>query len=193
MATLALRVVLSCWAAFAICLAVNHVRVRRRRGAEKGRDQKGELRAPESMLGLAIEGVAVALVFTQPESWPKVSHVAAAVAMLLSTGSVALLAAALRHLGRHWRIKAVVTEDHELVTTGPYSVVRHPVLLSLFALTVASGLLLAPPGRLVAAVALYIAGTEIRVRAEERLLRRRFGAAFDAYRSRVAAYLPFIR
>lgn len=189
----ALWVVSFCWVAFGACLLVNHVRVRRRRGVERERQRHGELRAPESMLGLAIEGVAIALVFAQPGRWGGVSGVASTVAVVLAAGSVALLAAALRHLGRHWRIKAVVTEDHELVTTGPYSVVRHPVLLSLFALTVASGLLLATPGRLLAAVALYIAGTEIRVRAEDRLLRRRFGAAFDAYRSRVAAYLPFIR
>jgi protein-S-isoprenylcysteine O-methyltransferase Ste14 len=38
-----------------------------------------------------------------------------------------------------------------------------------------------------------IAGTEIRVRAEDRLLAERFGESFITYRSRVSAYVPFIR
>jgi protein-S-isoprenylcysteine O-methyltransferase Ste14 len=42
-------------------------------------------------------------------------------------------------------------------------------------------------------LALYIAGTEIRVRTEDGLLSSRFGAKFDAYRKSVPAYIPFVR
>jgi len=45
----------------------------------------------------------------------------------------------------------------------------------------------------VAAVIFLLAGTEIRIRAEDRLLAERFQDAFAAYRSRVRAYIPFIR
>jgi protein-S-isoprenylcysteine O-methyltransferase Ste14 len=44
-----------------------------------------------------------------------------------------------------------------------------------------------------AALIVFIAGTEIRVRAEDRLLAGRFQESFTAYRSRVRAYIPFIR
>ena len=44
-----------------------------------------------------------------------------------------------------------------------------------------------------AGVIAYIAGTEIRVRAEDRLLAERFKDAFVAYRSRVRAYIPGLR
>ena len=45
----------------------------------------------------------------------------------------------------------------------------------------------------IAAVLVFLAGTEIRVRAEDRLLAGRFQESFTAYRSRVRAYIPFIR
>jgi protein-S-isoprenylcysteine O-methyltransferase Ste14 len=45
----------------------------------------------------------------------------------------------------------------------------------------------------VGAVVCFIAGTEIRVRAEERLLAQRFTDEFAAYRKRVPAYIPFVR
>jgi protein-S-isoprenylcysteine O-methyltransferase Ste14 len=40
---------------------------------------------------------------------------------------------------------------------------------------------------------LMIAGTEIRVRVEDRLLASRFGEEFEAYKKRVPAYIPFVR
>ena len=46
---------------------------------------------------------------------------------------------------------------------------------------------------LLAAITFYIIGTEIRVRAEERLLAERFGSTFAAYRASTKAYIPLIR
>jgi protein-S-isoprenylcysteine O-methyltransferase Ste14 len=45
----------------------------------------------------------------------------------------------------------------------------------------------------VAGLIALLAGTEIRVRAEDRLLAERFQESFRAYRSRVSAYIPFLR
>jgi protein-S-isoprenylcysteine O-methyltransferase Ste14 len=92
-----------------------------------------------------------------------------------------------------WRIKAVVTEDHKLVTTGPYGVMRHPVFAALTCLLIATTLMVNPWWASVAAVGVSVWGTEIRVRAEDGLLARRFGPEFEAYRKRVAAYLPGVR
>ena len=43
------------------------------------------------------------------------------------------------------------------------------------------------------ALALFVAGTEIRVHTEDGLLASRFGERFFEYRKRVQAYIPFVR
>ncbi len=96
-------------------------------------------------------------------------------------------------LGRHWRVEAGLDRDHELVQSGVYSMVRHPIYTSMFFVVVATCMMAGPPYVLPVAALFYIAGTEIRVRAEEALLAERFGEAFQAYRRRVPAYLPLQR
>ena len=76
--------------------------------------------------------------------------------------------------------------------SGAYRVVRHPIYTSMLCMLVGTGLLVARLVLLAIAIAFFIAGTEIRVRIEDRLLAGRFGAAFDDYRRRVHAYLPLV-
>ena len=45
-----------------------------------------------------------------------------------------LASSAVRHLGKQWQIKAAINDDHELVTSGPYQIIRHPIYASMFAM-----------------------------------------------------------
>lgn len=181
------------WLLFSGLLAWNHARVRARRHARGVSGERPSIRDPRSMHGLVLEGLAfaVAFAFTRPlrESAPWQQ----AGSMLSGAAAVVVLFLALRHLDLEWRIKAVVTEDHRLVTTGPYSVIRHPIFFSLFCLLLATVLVLDPPWAAAASLAICVYGTEIRIRAEDGLLLRRFGPRFESYRSRVAAYIPYLR
>jgi protein-S-isoprenylcysteine O-methyltransferase Ste14 len=98
-----------------------------------------------------------------------------------------------RALGRHWRIDAGLYADHQLVTSGPYRFARHPIYASMLCIFLATGVLVAPWWLFVPATLVFIAGTEIRVRIEDRLLSSRFREESSAYRSRVKAYIPYIR
>jgi len=100
---------------------------------------------------------------------------------------------AVRHLGRQFRVHAGLYEDHQLVTTGPYGIVRHPIYSSMLAMLASTLLLITPWQWAVFALALFIVGTEIRVYTEDRLLASRFGQSFFDYRKRVWAYVPFLR
>ena len=93
----------------------------------------------------------------------------------------ALSWAAARALGKHWRIEAGLNPDHELVQSGVYGIVRHPIYTSMLLVVTATCLMLAPLYLLPTSLLLYVAGTEIRVRAEEELLAGRFGEAFAQY------------
>jgi protein-S-isoprenylcysteine O-methyltransferase Ste14 len=113
--------------------------------------------------------------------------------MIIGPLSTLLVWQAVGHLGRHWRIQAGLYADHELVRTGPYHFVRHPIYASMLGMLVASGLVMTRWEVLIIALAIFIIGTEIRVRAEDGLLESRFGETFRAYRSAVPAYIPFVR
>jgi protein-S-isoprenylcysteine O-methyltransferase Ste14 len=181
------------WLMFSGLLGWNHLRVRAIRRAHRIPEEQPAIRDPRSMHGLAVEGLSfvVAGVFRQPageagDFWKLAS-------IVFGLAAVTLLFFALRHLGLEWRIKAVVTDDHRLVTTGPYSLLRHPVFAAVLCLLLATVSLVTRPWAAALAVAVYVAGTEIRVRAEDGLLERRFGQRFAEYRRRVPAYVPFVR
>ena len=84
---------------------------------------------------------------------------------------------------------------HEgLVTTGPYSLLRHPIYLAFLAMLVATGLLVTTLPKLALAIIIYIAGTELRIAEEERELSERHAGDFEHYRSRTRwRYLPGLR
>jgi protein-S-isoprenylcysteine O-methyltransferase Ste14 len=108
------------------------------------------------------------------------------VAGLLSWGAV-------KHLGRQFRLRAGLYTDHELVRTGPYALVRHPIYASLMAILLSTLLLLTPWEWMAVSLVLFVIGTELRVRTEEGLLASRFGEAFEEYKRQVPAYIPYVR
>src|SRR5438874_1550211 len=94
---------------------------------------------------------------------------------ILGVVSAVLSWTAVKHLGRQFRVNAGLYEDHQLVRTGPYAIVRHPIYSSLLAILVSTLLLMTPWKLAVLSLVLFIAGTEIRVYTEDRLLASRFG------------------
>ena len=100
---------------------------------------------------------------------------------------------ATRVLGKQWRVDAALNAEHELVTQGPYRVVRHPIYTSVLCVLWGTGFILLPLPFILLATLPALIGTEIRVRIEDGLLASRFGTRFDDYRRNVAAYIPFVR
>ena len=115
-----------------------------------------------------------------------------ATSLLLFAMAVALSWTSSRALAGQLRIDAALGAEHRLVCSGPYALVRNPIYTSMLLVLLATGVILTPWQLFVPAVTLFIIGTEIRVRAEEKLLARQFGAEFEHYKRRVPAYLPFL-
>jgi protein-S-isoprenylcysteine O-methyltransferase Ste14 len=154
-------------------------------------------RASVSKWGIALQGCGFALVWAIRRSywWPFPEStigelVLAAVAVTLGVASCLWSWRAVQTLGKQWTYEARVIEGHELITQGPYAVVRNPIYLGMFGLMVASGLVFATWWALLIAVTVFLVGNQIRIHAEEQLLREAFGAQFDDYARRVPAFFP---
>jgi protein-S-isoprenylcysteine O-methyltransferase Ste14 len=100
---------------------------------------------------------------------------------------------ATRALGRQWRIDAGLNADHQLVTSGPYRFVRHPIYTSMLCVLVGTGLMISTLPLLAVSLLVFVIGTEVRVRVEDSLLASRFAGRFYDYRRSVPAYIPFVR
>jgi protein-S-isoprenylcysteine O-methyltransferase Ste14 len=95
------------------------------------------------------------------------------------------------HLGTNWSGTVTIKEGHELITSGPYAFVRHPIY---------TGLLLAFLGsavvrdelRGVLAFVLVLWALWRKLRNEERWMREQFGEAYLTYSRRVAALIPLV-
>ncbi len=98
-----------------------------------------------------------------------------------------------RALGRQWRIDAGLNTDHELVTSGPYRFVRHPIYTSMLCIILATGFVVSPLPLFLLAIVVFVFGTEIRVRIEDKLLGSQFGEKFQQYQRSVPAYIPFLK
>jgi len=84
-------------------------------------------------------------------------------------------------------------QGHDLVTTGPYKLVRHPIYTAMLGKLIATGIVLSVWPVLLASVAIFLIGTLIRIRFEEKLLSGAFGEKFAEWRSRVPGLIPFVK
>ena len=182
---IALAELIVCWVLWSLAFVAPRRQARGRRAVVTAR---------VSRWGIILQMLAFALVwaYVRPAEFekPAASLIAS---MILSPLCVALAWSAARHLGKHWRYQAALSEDHELVETGPYRWLRHPIYASMLGMLLATGFVWTWWPMFAFALVIFLAGTEIRVRAEDGLLAGRFQESFTAYRSRVRGYIPFVR
>lgn len=92
---------------------------------------------------------------------------------------------------RSWRFRAKLDAGHQLATGGPFRWVRHPIYLGLDLLALGTAIWIPSPACWVGLV-LMVLGSDLRGRAEERLLTDAFGSAYSTYAARTARFLPGI-
>jgi len=109
---------------------------------------------------------------------------------VLVVSSVWLVTKAVQTLGKQWSFAARLVKGHQLIIEGPYRIVRHPIYTGMMGMMVASGLAISRWWAILAALAMFVTGTMVRVRIEERLLREEFGQRYDEYAAQVPALLP---
>lgn len=95
-----------------------------------------------------------------------------------------------RHLGKNWGVPMSLKQGHELVTTGPYQVIRHPIY---------TGILTAMLGSSLVAgwfwIVLFLVAASFFVysaKTEERLMLQQFPETYPEYKRRTDSLIPYI-
>jgi protein-S-isoprenylcysteine O-methyltransferase Ste14 len=112
-----------------------------------------------------------------------------ALGVSLTVAGIAVAIWARVYIGSNWSGVVTVKENHQLIRTGPYASVRHPIY---------SGMILAMIGTAVLnrrwagllAVPVLAAAFYFKSRVEEQFMQRTFGPEYDLYRRRTGSFLP---
>ena len=153
------------------------------------------VRSRRSIVGIAVQMIGIMLAgagqvrVILPATAPAAVMQGIAVAVLMA-GAVALFRGSSVAMGRNWSLVARTRDDHQLVQTGPFAHLRHPIYTGLALFVLAMAIAYGHLSHLWIAGPLYAIGTWLRVAEEERLLRATFGAAYDAYAARVKRFVP---
>jgi len=157
-----------------------------------GRTVSSESVASRQLHQILMNG-AILLAFVR--FWPLTRRVlseskALAIAGLAVQSASFLLALwARRHLGRNWSGAITAKTDHELVRTGPYRLVRHPIYTAMLGMLLGTMIV---SGELHAVVAMGMLAFAYarKIRLEERNLLRLFGEEWEEYRRHSWALVP---
>jgi protein-S-isoprenylcysteine O-methyltransferase Ste14 len=126
---------------------------------------------------------------------PATKQITSVLGLVIYMLGMSFLFWARRTLGKNWGIstslQAKLHDDHELIQSGPYALVRHPIYFGAWVFML--GLLLLYPMWVILILAIsMVASFSMRAQREEIVLEERFGNAWVEYRKRTKRIIPFI-
>ncbi len=95
------------------------------------------------------------------------------------------------YLGKLWSGAITIMTDHELIQTGPYRFLRHPMYTGMLGMAVGTAVVSGQYHALLG-VALFVLAYVRKIRMEERVLATEFGEPYSIYRRRTAALIPWV-
>ncbi len=110
---------------------------------------------------------------------------------ILAICGLAVALWARKTLGGNWSGRVVFKENHELVTSGPYQYVRHPIYSGILLMLVGT-VLASASGLWLFVCAVAFVALWLKSRDEEKLMSRHFPKEYPEYRSRTKALIPYI-
>ena len=94
-------------------------------------------------------------------------------------------------IGRNWSGTITIKEQHELIQSGPYRIVRHPIYTGLLLAYLGTAIAHGELRGLVGFFLLFL-GFGLKLRMEEKFMVQQFGNAYLDYKRRVKALVPFV-
>jgi protein-S-isoprenylcysteine O-methyltransferase Ste14 len=121
--------------------------------------------------------------FVPDDSWIR------SVGIALTVAGLGLSVWARRHLGEYWSDKVALKVDHQLIRSGPYAFLRHPIYSGVL-LGVAGSALAIGEWRGIVVFAVMTFNYWLKARREERILSGQFGESFANYKRQAGFLTP---
>lgn len=122
---------------------------------------------------------------------PERLHYLVAAGAIIQAAFILLAIWARRHLGRNWSHAVRIGMDHELVRSGPYRILRHPIYTAMLGMSLGTAISSSQYHALLGLVIVIFAYLR-KTRMEEQILGQTFGAEYEAYRRDSWALVPFV-
>jgi protein-S-isoprenylcysteine O-methyltransferase Ste14 len=165
---------------------------RHRRGAKAGVGQRGSGRAPLVANFTAFGLYFPSLLMFSGSSAGSVALLLASSGALLGLAGVAVIVRSRAELGPAWSLAPKADQGTELVTTGPYRLVRHPIYFGFLLFAMGEALAFGSWPAVMIVLSCMAPTFAWRARAEETLLSRTFGDRYAAYRQRTRMIIPYL-
>ena len=109
----------------------------------------------------------------------------------VTSGGLLFAVWARQHLGSNWSRSVTIKQGHELIATGPYALVRHPIYTGILAGFLGTAIALSQVRGFVGFVLIFLV-LWAKLRLEENWMRSQFGETYAAYASQTAALVPYL-
>jgi protein-S-isoprenylcysteine O-methyltransferase Ste14 len=96
-----------------------------------------------------------------------------------------------QHLGSNWSRSVTVKQGHELITTGPYALVRHPIYTGILTGFLGTAIALSEVRGFIGFVLIFLV-LWAKLRMEEQWMRSQFGETYAAYAHQTTALVPYL-
>jgi protein-S-isoprenylcysteine O-methyltransferase Ste14 len=113
------------------------------------------------------------------------------VIVILLIAGLMIAIVARRTLARNWSGAVALKEAHELITTGPYQYVRHPIYTGMLLMILGTALSVATLGACIGFFIILV-GVLLKLRQEEALLTKHFAQGYLSYKKCTRTLIPFI-
>lgn len=94
-------------------------------------------------------------------------------------------------LGKNWSLSVQQKNEHELIQSGIYGIVRHPIYLGMLLLFIGNGIIVGDYRAIIAVLIVFIS-IWFKLKKEEQLLIAIFGEKYRAYQQKTKRIIPFI-
>jgi len=148
----------------------------------------------ERLAHLAVMGAGFILFYAADPRWGALNRrfipqgrAVQGLAVILTAVGLGLAVLARAYLGGNWSAEVVIRKDHQLIRSGPYTRIRHPIYTGLLLALLGAVLAI---GEVRAIVGFAIVAIAFKARREESFLVQEFGDEFDRYRRQTGLFLP---